>query len=138
MCYRNFPFFHGIYTVKLEAVLSSEAEINFCRTKTRHILEQWNPQLGAFRLIVTSRVAISEAFKVDFFVQGQEKLISQPESHKLIMCSFCLGRHSNYHLVAQIVLIFILYLLTCTHTTAAFSLYSGLGVSLPGCKIATA
>jgi 6-phosphogluconolactonase/glucosamine-6-phosphate isomerase/deaminase len=59
--------------MKMEAIHSSEAEINFYRTKRRHILEQWNPQLGAFRLIVTSTVAISEAFKVYFFVQGQEK-----------------------------------------------------------------
>jgi hypothetical protein len=101
----------------MEAVRSSVAEINFYRTKRRHILEEWNSQLGVFRLTVTSRVAVSEAFQVDFFVQGQEKCI-----HKLIMYSFHLWRHSNYLLVAPIVFIFTLYLLTYTHNTAAFSL----------------
>jgi hypothetical protein len=108
----------------MEAVLFSETDINFYRTKRRHILEEWNSQLGAFRLTVTSRVAISEAFKADFFCKSTRtrKLISQPDNHKLIMYSFHLSWHSNYQLVAPTVFIFVLYLLTYTHNTVAFSL----------------
>jgi hypothetical protein len=71
---QEFPFFSCIYTVKMGAVHSSEVEISFYRTKRRHILEQWNSQLGAFRLTVTNRVVISEAFKFDVFVQENVSL----------------------------------------------------------------
>jgi len=38
---QKFPifFFHGIYTVQMGAVRSSEVEISFYRTKRCHILE---------------------------------------------------------------------------------------------------
>jgi len=61
-CVAEISHFFIVY-IPLETVRSSGAEINFYRTKRRYILEQWNPQLGAFRLIVTSRVANSDASK---------------------------------------------------------------------------
>ena len=73
-------FFRGICTVKMEAVRSSEAEINLYRTERRHILEQWNSQLGAFRLTVTSKVVMSEAFKVDFLYKDKKTHLSTRQS----------------------------------------------------------